>query len=96
VERSFTSINLSLRWLGSPQPMYATAAERAAQLIKLLPSAKEYIEAVSSEHQSALFTQRSADLGRARQAGVMIILLTIRFKVATFWNSISGSDVYSG
>ncbi|MGA7193512.1 MAG: transglutaminase domain-containing protein [Anaerolineales bacterium] len=96
VERSFTSINLSLRWLGSPQPMYATAAERAAELIKLLPAATTYIEAVSSEHQSALFTKRSADLARARQAGIMIILITLRFKVLNFWNSISGGDVYSG
>ena len=96
VERSFASINLSLRWLGSPQPIYATAAERAAQLIKLLPSAKEYIEAVSSEHQSALFSKRSADLRRARRAGMIIIFLTLRFKLLNFWSAIFGGDVYSG
>jgi len=96
VERSFTSINLSLSWLGSPQPMYATAAERAAQLIKLLPSAAEYIEAVASEHQSALFTKRSADLSRAQRAAITIILLTVRFKISNIWNAISGGDVYSG
>jgi transglutaminase-like putative cysteine protease len=96
VERSFSSINLSLRWLGSPQPMYATAAERAAALIKLLPSAAEYIEAVSSEHQSALFTKRSADLARARRAGITIIFHTLRFKILNIWNAISGADVYSG
>ena len=95
VERSFTSINLSLRWLGSPQPIYATAAERAAELIKLLPAAKEYIEAVSSEHQSALFTKRSVDLSRARRAGIMIILHTLHFTVLKFWNAIFGGDVYS-
>ncbi len=95
VERSFTSINLSLRWLGSPQPIYATAAERAAELVKLLPAAKEYIEAVSSEHQSALFTKRSADLSRARRAGIMIILHTLHFTVLKFWNAIFGGDVYS-
>jgi hypothetical protein len=96
VERSFASINLSLKWLGSPQPIYATAAERAAQLAKLLPSAKEYIEAVSSEHQSALFTRRSADLTRARRAGMIIIFLTLRFKLLNFWSAIFGGDVYSG
>ncbi len=96
VERSFNSINLSLRWLGSPQPIYATAAERTAELIKLLPSATAYIEAVSSEHQSALFTKRSADVSRARQASIMIILHTLRFKVLNFWSAISGSDVYLG
>ena len=95
VERSFASINLSLRWLGSPQPIYATAAERASELAKLLPSAKKYIEAVSSEHQSALFTKRSADLTWARRAGIIIIYLTLRFKLLNFWSAISGSDVYS-
>jgi Transglutaminase-like superfamily len=95
VERSFTSINLSLRWLGSPQPIYATAAERAAELIKLLPSAKEYIEAVSAEHQSALFTKRSADLSRARRAGILIILHTLHFTILKFWNAIFGGEVYS-
>ena len=96
VEHSFTSINLSLRWLGSPQPIYATAAERAAELIKLLPAAKEYIEAVSSEHQSALFTKHSADLSRARRAGILIILHTLHFTFLKFWNAIFGGDVYSG
>ena len=95
-ERSFASINLSLRWLGSPQPIYATAAERASELAKLLPSAKEYIEAVSSEHQSALFSKRSADLTRARRAGMIIIYLTLRFKLLNFWSAIFGGDVYSG
>ncbi|HEY9153355.1 MAG TPA: transglutaminase-like domain-containing protein, partial [Anaerolineales bacterium] len=95
-EHSFASINWSLRWLGSPQPIYATAAERAAALIQLLPSAKEYIETVASEHQSALFTKRSPDLVRARRAGMIIILLTLRYKFLRFWSAISGADVYSG
>jgi transglutaminase-like putative cysteine protease len=96
VEHSFASINLSLRWLGCPQPIYATAAERAAQLAKLLPSAKEYIEAVSSEHQTALFSKHSADATRARRAGMIIIFLTLRLKLLNFWSAIFGGDVYSG
>ncbi len=96
VEHSFASINLSLRWLGSPQPIYATAAERAAQLAKLLPSAKKYIEMVAFEHQSELFSKRSADLKRARQAGMIIIFLTFRLKLLNFWGAIFGGDVYSG
>jgi hypothetical protein len=95
-ERSFNSINLSLRWLGKPQPIYATAAERAAELIELLPAAREYIETVSSEHQSALFARRSASLPRARRAGLMILLHTLRFTVLKFWNAIFNGDVYSG
>ena len=96
VERSFNSINLSLKWLGSPQPIYTTAAERAAELSKLLPSAAKYIEAVSAEHQSALFTKRSPDLLRARRAGIMILLHMLRFTILKFWNAIFGGDVYSG
>ena len=96
VERSFQSINLSLRWLGSPQPVYATAAERAAALINLLPAAEGYIEAVLSEHQSALFSQRPADTARARRAGMRIVLHTLRFTVLKFWNAIFNGDVYSG
>ncbi|HUH98578.1 MAG TPA: transglutaminaseTgpA domain-containing protein [Anaerolineales bacterium] len=96
VEHSFAAINASLRWLGSPQPIYATAAERAAQLIKLLPSAREYIEAVTSEHQSALFTRRPVDFGRARRAGLLIVVHTLRLTIRRFWNAISGGDVYSG
>jgi hypothetical protein len=96
VERSFASINLSLRWLGKPQPIYATAAERSAELIKSLPAAKEYIEAVSSEHQSALFAKHSAYGSRARHAGMMIILHTLRLTVLKFWNAIFSGDVYSG
>jgi Transglutaminase-like superfamily len=96
VEHSFASINLSLKWLGSPQPISATAAERAAQLAKLLPSATTYIEMVAFEHQTALFTRRSADLTRARRAGMIIIFLTLRFKLLNFWSAIFGGDVYSG
>jgi hypothetical protein len=95
-EHSFASVNLSLRWLGNPQPVSATAAERAAELIKRLPSAKEYIETVSSEHQTALFTKRPADLFRARHASLMILFHTLRFIILKFWSAISGGDVYSG
>ena len=81
VERSFTSVNVSLRWLGISQPVSATAAERAVELAKRLPSASIYIEIVASEHQSALFSARPADPARARRAGLMILLHTLRFTI---------------
>ena len=81
VERSFASVNVSLRWLGISQPVSATAAERAAELVKRLPSATAYIEIVASEHQSALFSARPADPARARRAGLMILLHTLRFTI---------------
>jgi len=85
VERSFASVNVSLRWLGIPQPVSATAAERAAELIKRLPSATAYIEIVASEHQSALFSSHPADPTRARRAGLMILFHTLRFTILKFF-----------
>ncbi len=65
VERSFASINWSLRQFGKPQSMDATAAERSRLLKKLLPSAAADIEALTHEVESGLFTPRAADLSRA-------------------------------
>ena len=90
VERSFASVNVSLRWLGIPQPVSATAAERAAQLIKRLPSATTYIEIVASEHQSALFSARPADPVRARRAGLLILLHTLRFTIRKLFGREAG------
>jgi transglutaminase-like putative cysteine protease len=81
IERSFASINISLRMLGIKQPVSATAAERASALIKKLPAAKDYIEIAASEHQAALFTAHSTDPARARRAGLMILFHTLRFTV---------------
>lgn len=95
VERSFASVNLSLRWLGRPQPMYATPAERAALLKKLLPTASAHIEALTSELESALFTPHPADSSRARRASLLIVLHTLRALVLNFLGVIEGRDVYS-
>ncbi len=94
VERAFASVNLSLRWLGKPQPIHATPAERAAALKKLLPSASAHIEALTSELESALFTPRPADPSRARRAGLSILLHTLRALVLNFLGAIEGRDVY--
>jgi transglutaminase-like putative cysteine protease len=94
VEQSFTSINLSLRWLGKPQPMDATPAERAATLKKLLPSASAHVEALRSELESALFTPRPANSSRARRASLLIVFHTFRALVLNFLGAIEGRDVY--
>jgi transglutaminase-like putative cysteine protease len=77
VERAFANINLSLRWLGQPLKMDMTPNERAALLTKLLPSAKEHIEALKFELESELFTPRPANVSRARRAAFFILLHTI-------------------
>ena len=78
VERSFAAINLSLQWLGKPQPIDSTPHERAALLSRLLPAAETHIEALKFELESALFTPHPADLPRARRASFLILLHTIR------------------
>ncbi len=96
VERSFASVNLSLGWLRQSQPMDVTAAQRAALLIKLVPSASTHIEALNAELESELFTPQPANVSRARRAGFRIILHTLRSIFMKFWGLIYGSDVYSG
>lgn len=96
VEKFFASVNLSLSWLGQPQSMDVTAAQRAALLIKLVPSASAHIEALNAELESALFTPRPANVSRARRAGLLIILHTLRSIIMKFRGTVNGSDVYSG
>jgi transglutaminase-like putative cysteine protease len=84
VEQAFISINISLRWLGKPPAIYATPAERAATLKTLLPSALNHIEAVASELETGLFTPRAADIPRARRSGLLVLVHTVRAKLAYF------------
>jgi len=93
IERSFASINLSLRWLGKTQSMDATPNERAASLSKLLPLAETHIEALKAEHESALFTPRPADLSRARRASFFILLHTVRALVQRIINVFTGEEI---
>jgi hypothetical protein len=81
VERAFAPVNWSLRWLGKPAPVHSTAAERAATLKKLLPSAVPHIEAVTSELETGLFTPEPADVPRARREGWLVLTHTIRSRI---------------
>ena len=80
IERSFQAINLSLAWLGSSIPINITPAERARKLIILLPDNRSEIELLVHEHQLALYAQGSADLVRARKAGWVILMETLKRK----------------
>ncbi|MDD2923018.1 MAG: transglutaminase domain-containing protein [Anaerolineales bacterium] len=81
MQRAFHSIDLSLRWLGAPQPARATPLERANALADLLPSAREDILALKEEHESALFANRAGDIERARRASWNILLETARARL---------------
>lgn len=95
VERSFASINWSLRRLGRPQPIDATPAERATLLKELLPAASEHIETLAFELESGLFTPRPADIRRARRASFHIVFHTVRNRLLNLLGANDGRDVYS-
>ena len=76
IERSFHTIDVSLRWLHHPQPAYTTATERANILGKLIPSAQEAIATLKQEHETSLFTNRSGNITTARRAALIILIKT--------------------
>jgi transglutaminase-like putative cysteine protease len=85
IERSFETINRSLRMLGSPPAFYATPAERAQSLLKLLPVAAEPIETLLGQHQAALFTPVPGQPGLARRASLDIWFYTVRAILQKFF-----------
>ena len=84
IERYFHSINASLQWLGKPQPLHITAAERTAILMEILPSASPSIEILRDEHQSALFSPREGNALIARRAAWTIIYQAITRRIKIF------------
>jgi transglutaminase-like putative cysteine protease len=81
IERAFQSINLSLFWLGQPQPAYATSKERADVLIEHLPSAQDQIRLLLQEYHIATYTPRPGNLAFARSAAKTILLKTWESRV---------------
>jgi transglutaminase-like putative cysteine protease len=72
IERSFESINFSLRLLDTPLPIHATPIERAQGLIQILPKVENEVNTLLDEHQTSLYTSRQADVIRARRAAFTI------------------------
>ncbi len=78
IERNFYAINTSLQWMGMPQPAHATPAERAQALQKALPMARDAIDILLREHQTALFSPHgNANEKLARRAARQILFATI-------------------
>jgi transglutaminase-like putative cysteine protease len=84
IQRSFETINRSLRLLGKPPALNATPTERADLLISRLPTATDAIKTLAEEHQSSLFTPEPGDAGRARRASLSIWMYTIQNIVHDF------------
>jgi hypothetical protein len=84
IERSFETINRSLRLLGEPPAFYATPTERANVLVKKLPTATVDIETLLEQHQASLFTPNPGHAGLARRASLNIWLYTIQSIIHRF------------
>lgn len=84
IEKYFHCINASLQWMGKPQPLHITAAERADILQALIPSAASAIEILLHEHQSALFSLHEGNIQIARHAAWNIIYQTITMRLKFF------------
>lgn len=68
VEKAFESVNFGLRQLDQAVPVHVTPIERAAKLTSLLPDQADQIKILLDEHQTSLYTSRSADVTQARRA----------------------------
>ena len=78
IERSFETINRSLRLLGEAPVVFATPSERAQLLTRKLPVATEAITILSKQHQDSLYTPKPGDVSMARRASLSIWLYTIQ------------------
>lgn len=78
IERSFETINRSLRLLGEIPPIHATPAERAHTLCGLLPKATQVVETLTAEYQASLFSPDPGQSSRARKASLSIWMYTLQ------------------
>ena len=85
IEKAFESINFALRQLESPPPIHATPAERADQLINLLPDLSPQIKVLLDEHQTSLYTSRTADAGKAQRAALTVRSQILLARIRHFW-----------
>ena len=72
IERSFSVVYQSLRWLGEKSSPAQTPAEAAAALVARLPDVAEETRSLLREYQYALFSQKHNDLNTARHAVELI------------------------
>ena len=68
IERAFESVNFGLRHLDQAVPVHTTPIERAAKLTRILPAKADEIKILLDEHQTSLYTSRTADVTQARRA----------------------------
>jgi transglutaminase-like putative cysteine protease/predicted transporter len=81
IEQHFQSINVSLWWMKRPQPVHATAIERARLLKTILPEASESIDILLNEHQSQLFSAHGGNETLSRRAAWDILRKSVRSRL---------------
>jgi hypothetical protein len=89
IERSFETINRSLRLLGASPALFHTPSERAEALISKLPKATGEIETLTEQHMNSMFSPRPGDVSSARRASFRIWLYTLQ---SIFQRIIEGPD----
>jgi transglutaminase-like putative cysteine protease len=81
IERAFESINFGLRQLNESPPIHATPVERADKLAHILTPMADQIKVLLDQHQTSLYTSRTADINEARRAALNIRMQTILARV---------------
>jgi len=84
IERAFESINFGLRQLDESPPIHATPVERADKLSLILTPMADQIKVLLDEHQTSLYTSRTADIDQARRAAFDIRMQTLLARVRHF------------
>jgi transglutaminase-like putative cysteine protease len=81
IEKAFESVNFGLRQLDQPVAVHVTPIERASKLTRLLPDKADQIKVLLDEHQTSLYTSRTADVTQARHAALDIRKQVIRERI---------------
>ena len=84
IERAFESINFGLRQLDESPPVHATPVERADKLSHILTPMADQIKVLLDEHQTSLYTSRTADINEARRVAFNIRVQTILARIRRF------------
>ncbi len=85
VEKAFESVNFGLRSVKEAMPVHATPIERADKLAEILPHIQNPIKVLLDEHQTSLYTSRSADDSQARRAAFQIRMQVIVSLIRHLW-----------
>ncbi len=85
IEKAFDSVNFALRQVRQSLPLHATPAERADKLVSILPSIAPTAKILLDEHQTSLYTSRTADARQARRAALEIRYQALIARIRHFW-----------